>query len=148
MKINSIFFIIFFFGSVMIFPQRENHDWKPLIVEEKQKIWYDANQIDTVTTSPFDVWILELHRPVLKLEQISDNIMRTKTLYTVNLKANAFGLKEAVYYDPANKEIKRFSYDLLKYSEEQKYIFPITPNSFMEKLVGILVKRSKLRTGS
>jgi len=84
-----------------------------------------------------------MHRPTLSLEGISENIMRTKTLYIVDLQQYKFGLKQVVYYDPSNQIIKSFKYDTNSITEEYKYIFPITENSFMQKLIDELLRLRK-----
>lgn len=122
-----------------------NHNWKPLIINDAQRLWYDRSQLDTINNTSFDIWILEMHRPVLSLEGISDNIMRTKTLYTVDLNAYKYGLKTVVYYDPSNQVIKDFHYDTNNQNAEYKYIFPITENSFMQKLIDELIRLRKLK---
>jgi len=71
--------------------------------------------------------------------------MRTKTLYSVDLDSYKYGLKKVVYYDPSNQLIKSFQYDTNSSTEEYKYIFPITENSFMQKLVDELLRLRKLK---
>jgi len=125
--------------------QNASNNWKPLILNENQKLWYDRSQLDTISSPNFDIWLLEMHRPVLSLEGISENIMRTKTLYTVDLQSYKYGLKKVVYYDPSNQIIKSFQYDTNSSTEAYKYIFPITENSFMQKLIDELLRLRKLK---
>jgi len=125
--------------------QSETHNWKPLIINDTQKLWYDRSQLDTINNPNFDIWILEMHRPVISLEGIADNIMRTKTLYTVDLQAYKYGLKTVVYYNPSNQVIKVFKYETNSLTEGYKYIFPITENSFMQTLVDELLRLRKLK---
>jgi len=125
--------------------QSANNNWKPLIIDATQRIWYDRSQLDTVDTPTFNIWILEMHRPNLSLEGISDNIMRTKTLYMVDLQRYKYGIKEVVYYDPSNQIIKSFKYDTNSLTEDYKFIFPITENSFMQKLIDELLRIRKLK---
>jgi|SRR3989339_718147 len=125
--------------------QNTSHNWKPLVIDDTQRMWYDRSQLDTISNPAFDIWILEMHRPTLSLEGISENIMRTKTLYSVDLDSYKYGLKKVVYYDPSNQLIKSFQYDTNSSTEEYKYIFPITENSFMQKLVDELLRLRKLK---
>jgi len=120
-----------------------NHNWKPLIINDLQRMWYDRSQLDTINNPSFDIWILEMHRPTLSLEGISENIMRTKTLYSVDLNSYKYGLKKVVYYDPSNQIIKTFQYNTNSTTEEYKYIFPITENSFVQKLIDELLRLRK-----
>jgi len=125
--------------------QSETHNWKPLIINDNQKLWYDRSQLDTINNPNFDIWILEMHRPVISLEGIADNIMRTKTLYTVDLQAYKYGLKTVVYYNPSNQVIKVFKYETNSLTEGYKDIFPITENSYMQTLVDELLRLRKLK---
>lgn len=125
--------------------QNTSHNWKPLVIDDNQRMWYDRSQLDTINNPAFDIWILEMHRPTLSLEGISENIMRTKTLYAVDLQSYKYGLKKVAYYDPSNQIIKSFQYDTNSSTEEYKYIFPITENSFMQKLVDELLRLRKLK---
>ncbi|MFA6977826.1 MAG: hypothetical protein WC209_00770 [Ignavibacteriaceae bacterium] len=131
--------------TINVVGQTTSHNWKPLIINDDQRMWYDRSQLDTINSPAFDIWILEMHRPTLSLEGISDNIMRTKTLYAVDLQSYKYGLKKVAYYDPSNQLIKSFQYDTNSSTEEYKYIFPITENSFMQKLVDELLRLRKLK---
>ncbi|HRI47412.1 MAG: hypothetical protein KF721_06235 [Ignavibacteriaceae bacterium] len=142
-KIYFAFFIVFI--SICANAQKEKHVWKPLVINENQKVWYDQTQLDTINTARFSIWLLELHRPLLNLEGVSKNIMRTKSLYLINLEEYRYSLKEVVYYNQANVEIKRFSYTIEEYEEEVKYYFPITNNSIQQKIVDELLRIRKLR---
>jgi hypothetical protein len=141
------YFIIslFVFLNVVLSAQKEKHVWKPLVINDNLKVWYDQTQLDTVNTSKFAIWLLELHRPYLELEGVSKNIMRTKSLFLINLEEYRYSLKEVVYYNPANNEIKNFQYGIDDYGEDVKYYFPITQNSIQQKLVDELLRIRKLR---
>jgi len=138
-----IIFFLLFIGAKFSNGQSDNNNWKPLIIDNTQRIWYDRSQLDTINSPTFNIWILEMHRPTLSLEGISDNIMRSKTLYIVDLQQYKYGIKQVVYYDPSNKMIKSFKYDTNTLTENYKYIFPITENSFMQKLVDELLRVRK-----
>jgi len=142
---NYLLTICFLLLGLSAIHAQPTHNWKPLILNNTQKIWYDRSQLDTITTPVFEVWLLEMHRPPLSLEGISDNIMRTKTLYIVDLHQYKYGLKQVVYYDPSNQIIKSFNYDTNELTDEYKYIFPITDNSFMQQLVDELLRLRKLK---
>jgi len=142
------YFLIFctlFLAAQFTNGQNVTHNWKPLTIDETQRMWYDRSQLDTINNPTFDIWILEMHRPTLSLEGISGNIMRTKTLYTVDLQAYKYGIKQVVYYDPSNQIIKSFRYDTNSLTEGYRFIFPITERSFMQKLVDELLHIRKLK---
>jgi len=145
MRKYFIILLLLLAPAIVLRAQTPNHNWKPLIIDNIQRLWYDRSQLDTITNPSFEIWILEMHRPALSLEGISENIMRTKTLYIVDLQQYKYGIKQVVYYDPSNQIIKSFKYDTTAGSEEYKYIFPITENSFMQKLVDELLRIRKLK---
>ena len=145
MKKYSFILYLLLILSINVAGQTPNHNWKPLIINDDLRMWYDRSQLDTINSPAFDIWILEMHRPTLSLEGISDNIMRTKTLYAVDLQSYKYGLKKVAYYDPSNQLIKSFQYDTNSSTEEYKYIFPITENSFMQKLIDELLRLRKLK---
>lgn len=140
-----LLFCMLFIAAKFSSGQNVNNIWKPLIIDKTQRIWYDRSQLDTINNPTFDIWILEMHQPTLSLEGISDNIMRTKTLYTVDLEAYKYGIKKVIYYDPSNQLIKSFQYDTNSLTEEFKFIFPITENSFMQKVIDELLRLRKQR---
>ncbi|MCK9426271.1 MAG: hypothetical protein M0Q21_09565 [Ignavibacteriaceae bacterium] len=140
-----LLFILLFITVRFSNGQNENHNWKPLIINDAQRIWYDRSQLDTINNPAFDIWILEMHRPTLSLEGISDNIMRTKTLYIVDLQSYKYGIKKVLYYDPSNQLIKSFQYNTNSITEEYKFIFPIMENSFMQKVIDELLRLRKLK---
>lgn len=138
-----LLFCILFIAAKFSNGQNVNHNWKPLIIDNTQRIWYDRSQLDTINNPTFDIWILEMHRPTFSLEGISDNIMRTKTLYIVDLQSYRYGIKKVIYYDPSNQLIKSFQYDTNSLTEAFKFIFPITENSFMQKVIDELLRLRK-----
>lgn len=132
MTSKVLFFISFllvqnFFAQV--------HKWKPIEVNDSIRIWYDSGQIDTLKATKFEVWILELYKPMISMEGINEKIMRAKTLYAVDLENFSYGIKKIVYYDSSNREIVKYDYDIDKYPDEQKYSFPILQNSVLDKLI-------------
>lgn len=138
-----LLFCMLFIAAKFSNGQDVNNNWKPLIIDNTQRIWYDRSQLDTINYPTFDIWILEMHQPTLSLEGISENIMRTKTLYTVDLQLYKYGIKKVRYYDPSNQLIKSFQYDTNSLTEEFKFIFPITENSFMQKVIDELLRIRK-----
>ncbi len=128
-----------------VLAQKETHKWKPLQVDDNKKMWYDFSQVDTVTQAKLEVWLLELHKPLLKIEGLTTQVMRTKTLYSINLEEAFYGIKTVVYYDINNKEIKRFKYDLQNYPDEMQYTFPITKNTDIHLFINELARIQKQR---
>jgi hypothetical protein len=89
-----------------------------------------------------------MYKPALEFEGIQGKIIRSKTLYIVNLEKFAYGIKEVVYYDLNNSELKRFKYDLSVYEEDSRYSFPIMPNTTLDKLVKeIIIITEKKKQG-
>ncbi|MDP2301091.1 MAG: hypothetical protein Q8N03_01540 [Ignavibacteria bacterium] len=142
-KYLVICFIVFL--NIVTLAQKEKHVWKPLVINENQKVWYDQTQLDTINTAKFEIWLLELHRPHLELEGVAKNIMRTKSLFLISLEEYRYSLKEVVYYNPANNQVKSFQYGIDDYDEDIKYAFPITQNSIQQKLIDELLRIRKLR---
>ncbi len=138
MKINLLFLILcaFLIGSAT-FAQSENHKWKVLFSGEKN-LWYDSTQLDTVTTTRFDVWVIELHKPVLTLDGVAGRISRTKTLYSIDREVGKYGLKKVVYYNNVNTELARYSYESDENTESTKYYFPIINSDVFSAIFKVL----------
>lgn len=131
--IITVFFIIVVSASLLA--QGENHKWKILKGSENQKLWYDAAQLESVNTPVFDIWVLELHQPMIQVVGVKGKIMRTKTLYQINTEIARYNLKKVVYYNSSNEELATFSYNLENLDDDIKYYFPIYPDSFILKLI-------------
>lgn len=134
---------VLFIGLILfqvsnLFPQSENHKWKPLIITESQKIWYDESQTDTIKSSMFDVWVLELHQPLLSVDGIKSKVMRSKTLYQVNAEDKCYNLKAVVYYNASNVEVARYNYDLTLLNENKRYTFPVYDDSYIDKILKVI----------
>lgn len=140
MQLTRIIIFLFLAMNVHSVAQTEKNVWKALVINEQNRVWYDQTQMDTINTSKFSIWLLELHRPYMELEGVSKNIMRTKSLYSISLDDYRYSLKEVVYYNPGNVEIKRFRYDIDSYDENVKYYFPITPNSIIQNVIDELLR--------
>lgn len=111
------------------------HRWKPLSISDKEKIWYDASMVDSIKGDNFNIWILQMHRPPLKYDNINSEIYRSKTLYAISLQTVKYGILNAVYYDVTNKEIANYKYDIVNYPDNIKYTYPILENSFLYTLI-------------
>lgn len=125
--------LVSFFLCVSCYAQVDAHKWRTL-TQTPQLLWVDGVQFDTTKSDPFEIWVLELHKPALTIEGISAKVNRTKTLYAVNRKEHKYGIKKVIYYNNANKEIWRYDYNTAKLHDELKYNFPIPNNSFLQKL--------------
>lgn len=118
------------------------HRWKPLVVSDKEKIWYDASMVDSMKGSTFDMWILQMHKPPLKLEDVKTEVYRSKILYGISLQTVKYGILKAVYYDVSNKEIGSYVYDnAINAPDNIKYTYPILENSFLYTLIKELFKK-------
>lgn len=145
LKIKQSLIILFLLAGG-IFSQSENHQWKPLIINDSVKTWFDANMADTISSEIFSIWLLELHKPPIEFEGIKSKITRSKTLYLVNKTDMKYGIDEVVYYDQANREIERFKYNLSKFDEEFRYTFPILNNKLFDKFFSELTKSNERKT--
>jgi hypothetical protein len=134
----AAFFLII---NVSLTAQIDQHIWKPLVVEENQKLWYDANMLDSAKGDKFQVWVLELHKPPLEIENIDGDVYRSKTLYTVNLNSVKYGILKIVYYDVASREIFNYDYSKPEEYDDLNYPYPITENSFMFLILKELMKQ-------
>ena len=136
----TILSLTFLYCGSTIYAQSEYLKWKPLVINEKQRIWYDDSSIDTAQSGIFNVWILQMHKPPLEFEEMPGKIYRSKILYAVNLKTGKYGILKVIYYDVNNKEIYNFDYHIENYPDELKYTYPISDNSFMHKLAAQIDK--------
>lgn len=131
----KLFLIFILFLAPAVYGQVGEHRWKPLEVNENEKIWYDTSTLDTAKGDNLEVWVLEMHRPPLRFEGIKGDVSRSKTLYTVSLNSVKYGIMKVVYYDMENKEIFSFDYNISKIMESVKYTYPVMEDSFMHKII-------------
>ncbi len=139
-SILTFLLISFLYLGSSAFAQSEYLKWRPLIINEKQRIWYDESSEVDSTTGTFNVWILQMHRPPLEFSELPGKIYRSRTLYGVDLKTAKYGILQVIYYDVNNKEIYNFNYHIDNYPDRLKYTYPISDNSFMNKLITIINK--------
>ncbi len=140
---NNILFLVFLavlIGSTS-FAQSENHKWKVLFSGAKN-VWYDGTQLDTVSSSRFDLWIIELHKPALTLDGVAKKITRTKTLYSVDREIGKYGLKKVVYYNNVSTELARYSYESDDSTGTTKYYFPIINSELFDGIFKELDKKT------
>ncbi|GAB4299092.1 MAG: hypothetical protein Kow0098_25230 [Ignavibacteriaceae bacterium] len=117
------------------YAQQTTHRWEPLKLEDERKLWYDKSFLDSITNDHFSVWILEMHRPPLQIENVPGDVYRSKTLYTVNLQIVRYGILKVIYYDLENKEIFSYDYSLPEEDQELRYPYPVTENSFLHLII-------------
>ena len=118
-----------------IYAQEHVSMWKPLVINDKEKVWYDQSMTDSIKGSKMNIWILQMHKPPLTGEGINGEVYRSKTLYAINLKTAKYGILNVIYYDVANKEMYNFKYNIDDYPETLKYTYPITEKSFLFALL-------------
>ena len=131
MKLILILLVI----TANIYAQEHVQMWKPLVINDKEKVWYDQSMTDSIKGNKMNVWILQMHKPPLTGEGINGEVYRSKTLYAINLKTAKYGILNVIYYDVANKEMYNFKYNIDDYPENLKYTYPITENSFLFTLL-------------
>jgi hypothetical protein len=128
-------FLMVLVSVVALYAQENTHTWKPLIVNDKERMWYDQAMTDSMKGDKMTVWIMQLYKPPLTAEGINGPIYRSKTLYAINLKSVKYGILNVVYYDAKGKEMNNFKYNINDYPEDLKYTYPITESSFLYNLV-------------
>ena len=114
-----------------IYAQEHVQMWKPLVIDDKEKVWYDQSMTDSIKGSKMNIWILQMYQPPLTDEGIKGEVYRSKTLYAINLKTAKYGILNVIYYDVANKEMYNFKYNIDDYPETLKYTYPITEKSIL-----------------
>jgi len=134
--IQKAIFLAIICINFVAYGQKEVHRWTPLVVNDDQKVWYDYNQIEYITLPKFEIWLLEVHQTPIKIEGVVSGVLRTKTLYGINLETMSYGIISVVYYNINNQELKRFNYGLENYEERYKYSYPILEKS----IIGMLIK--------
>lgn len=133
MKKSLLFLLLLL--TTAVFAQEKEHRWKPLVQNEKDKIWYDAAMMDTSKAEVINMWILQMHKPPLRFDEIDGEVYRSKTYYTINLKNAKYGIVKVVYYNSASKELANFTYDILSIPDEIKFSYPIMEGSFLHQLI-------------
>ncbi|MBZ0200934.1 MAG: hypothetical protein K8H86_13770 [Ignavibacteriaceae bacterium] len=141
MKFSFAAFIILILSvSFSLSAQTDVHRWKPLIVNDSEKMWYDALMLDKMEGDKLDMWVLQMHKPPLKFDGIKGEIYRSKILYAINFKTVRYGIEKVVYYDAANQELYKHDYESASLPENVKYTYPILEDSFMYALVKEVVR--------
>ena len=125
------FIMLLLIMAATIYAQDNVHRWKPLVIGDKEKVWYDQSMTDSIKGSKMNIWILQMYQPPLTDEGIKGEVYRSKTLYTINLKTAKYGILNVIYYDVTNKEMYNFKYDINDYPENLKYTYPITEKSIL-----------------
>ncbi|SRR5690554_1211083 len=126
--------------------QTGKHVWKSLIVNEDKKIWYDESSITDIKGNAFDVYLLQMYVPPLRMNGIKGEIYRSKTLYTVNLDLVKYGIKEVVYYNSENAEIYKHDYGITDYEDNLKYTYPVLENSPIHLVIKEIYKNKGTTT--
>ncbi len=117
------------------FAQSETLRWKPLIINETQRIWFDAGAADTLNSGKANIWILQMHKPPLSIDAFPDKIYRSQTLYALNLDDMKYGILKVIYYGINNKELYNFDYHIDNYPDNLKYTYPVKDNPIISELV-------------
>lgn len=140
MKKPLAIIIFFLLTASSLFGQTSEHRWKPLIVSDDQKVWYDGLLLEKIADENTEMWVLQMHKPPLRFDGIKGDIVRSKTLYAIDLKEVRYGIQEVVYYNAENKELYRHSYETKNLTGSLKCPYPVTEDSFMFALVKEIVK--------
>ncbi len=129
-----------------IYAQENAHRWKPLVIDGKEKVWYDQSMTDSIKGSKMTIWILQMHKPPLIEEGIKGEVYRSRTLYAINLKTAKYGILNVIYYDATDKEMYNFKYDIDGYPDNLKYTYPITEKSILFALIKELFNKPGEKT--
>ena len=129
------FILMMLVMAATIYAQDNVHRWKPLVIGDKEKVWYDQSMTDSIKGSKMNIWILQMYQPPLTDEGIKGEVYRSKTLYAINLRTAKYGILNVIYYDVTNKEIYNFMYNIDDYPENLKYSYPITEKSILFALL-------------
>ncbi|MHB1685775.1 MAG: hypothetical protein ACYCVH_00110 [Ignavibacteriaceae bacterium] len=138
-SLQTAAFIFLCFVSFTYAQSNEPH-WKPLVINESKRIWYDGSSIDALNGNIINVWVLEMMRPPLTFDQIPGRIYRSKTLYSIDLNRATYGIMKVAYYNLDNKEIYSHDYKIEDYPDSVKYSYPILENSTLHLLLKDLYK--------
>jgi hypothetical protein len=136
---GAVFVIILF--SINVNAQAD-HKWKPLIVNDIKKIWYDKTNIDSIKGDRFEIWLLQMHIPPVNINGSSAKAFRTMTLYAVDLSTVKYGIEEITYLDENAKEICSYNYMIRDYEDNLKYTYPVMENSAIHLVIKELFKNS------
>ncbi|MDR3611428.1 MAG: hypothetical protein P4L27_12750 [Ignavibacteriaceae bacterium] len=129
------FLLMLLVATAFAYAQEGIHRWKPLVINDKEKIWYDQSMLDSLKGDKLNIWILQMYKQPLTYEGIVGEVYRSKIQYAINLKNVKYGILNAIYYDISNKEMYNFNYNINNYPDDLKYTYPITENSFLFTLL-------------
>jgi hypothetical protein len=132
--IPTIFVLILVNIIGTVYAQSESSQLKPLLISEKQKIWFDEASIDTLGTGKMNIWVLQINKPPLEIDELPGKIYSSSTLYAVDMNTGNYGILKVKYYDINNKELYNFDYKIDDYPDTLKYTYPMSSLSYMREL--------------
>lgn len=138
-----LFLILTLLLYMNIYGQQIEHRWKSIDNNEKQKNWYDIGVLDSGYVDVINVWVMQMNIPPLVVDYIETPVVKTKTLYTINLKTAKYGILKAEYYDASNKNLQSFDYKIENLKDELKFNYPIMENSFLFKIIKDFIEKKK-----
>ncbi|MHB8578914.1 MAG: hypothetical protein ACYDA4_03515 [Ignavibacteriaceae bacterium] len=138
--------LIFLFLASTAIAQSSGPKWKPIVIKDSKRIWYDSASVVHAGQNKIDVWMLETYDHPLTFVQIPGKIYRSKTLYTIDLNRATYGIKKVDYYNIDNREIYNHDYKIEDYPDSIKYSYPILENSPLHLLLRDLFKNKKKAT--
>ena len=131
--LTGLFLLI---GSNFIsYAQTDNSKWKPLVVNDEKKVWVDETGLQNVKGDKFEIWLLQMYVPPLRMDGITGDVYRSKTLYAVDLNSVKYGIEQVVYYNADNKELFSYDYKIKNYEDNLKYTYPVLENSTMHLVI-------------
>lgn len=147
LSIALIIMIVTVFSVQSLWAQKYKDEklsvWKELHTGGGLNCWYDSSSLSDNGNGIFEVWIVELHNPAIRLEGISGAIYRTKTHLTINRSTKKYGILQAVFIGFNSNILETVDYKLESNSEEFKHYLPIMPNTHIEKILEIYDGKTK-----
>jgi hypothetical protein len=124
---------------------QQDHTWKPLVVNENKKVWYDEANLSSVTGDKFEVWLLQMHIPPVTIKGLKEKVFRVMTLYAVDLSTVKYGIEKVSYFDENSKEISSYDYMIKNYEDDLKYTYPVLENSSIHLIIKELYKNRSIQ---
>lgn len=110
--------------------------WAP-ISYNNELVYVELKNIESFQGDEIYVWTIENLKVPLEMEDIEEDIYRTKTYYLINKTLKRYSLLEIIYYDEENNVIKDYVYKSSGNDPELKYNYPIFPGT----LIDLVLKR-------
>ena len=119
-----------------LFAQVIDENWAPISYNGKL-VYVDLKDIKSFHGDDIYVWTIENLSSPLDMDEVNDEIYRTKTYYLINKSLLKYSILEVIYYDRKNNVIKDFTYSSTSDDPDIKYNYPL----FKGSLVDLVLQR-------